>query len=51
MDRSAGTVTVDPDGTGPAAAGNLDLGRDVDGVFAAKPDNIFLVKVSYWLGL
>jgi len=34
-----------------AAVGDLDFGRDVDGLFSAKPDNIFLVKVSYWLGL
>jgi hypothetical protein len=33
------------------AIGNLDLGRDVDALFAARPDNIFLVKMSYWLGL
>ena len=33
------------------AVGNLDFGRDVDGLFAAKPDNVFLVKMSYWLGL
>ena len=33
------------------AVGNFDLSRDVDALFAAKPDNIFLVKMSYWLGL
>jgi hypothetical protein len=33
------------------AIGNLDLGRDIDGLFAAKPDNVFLVKMSYWLGM
>jgi hypothetical protein len=91
---TASGYTVDPDGTGPAAAfamgnpdfnfrslrgnavvrwefrpgstlflvwtqsrsateavGNFDLGRDVDALFSAKPDNIFLVKMSYWLGL
>ena len=29
--------------------GDFDLGRDADGVFAAAPDNVFLIKVSYWL--
>ncbi len=85
--------TIDPDGTGPAAAftlsnpdfvtrslrgnavlrweyrpgstlflvwtrtgssdeqnmGNLDFSRDVDALFGAKSDNIFLVKVNFWL--
>ncbi|MAL17101.1 MAG: hypothetical protein CL670_06115 [Balneola sp.] len=30
--------------------GNFDLGRDLDGLFSAKPTNIFLVKLSYWFG-
>jgi hypothetical protein len=89
-----GSYTVDPDGTGPAAAfafgnpdfnfrslrgnavlrweyrpgstvffvwtqsrsdvapnGDLQFSRDVSGLFDAKPDNIFLLKVNYWLGL
>ncbi|HVF39424.1 MAG TPA: DUF5916 domain-containing protein, partial [Gemmatimonadaceae bacterium] len=29
--------------------GNFELGRDFDRLFLAQPDNIFLVKVSYWL--
>ncbi|HEX2077344.1 MAG TPA: DUF5916 domain-containing protein [Longimicrobium sp.] len=29
--------------------GDFDLSRDADGVFGAAPDNIFLLKVSYWL--
>lgn len=33
------------------AVGNLDVGRDVDALFGAPSDNIFLVKVTYWLGL
>ncbi|MEX0719224.1 MAG: DUF5916 domain-containing protein [Balneolaceae bacterium] len=30
--------------------GDFNLGRDLDGLFDAKPTNIFLVKVSYWFG-
>jgi hypothetical protein len=29
--------------------GDFDFGRDVNGVFGAKPENVFLVKFSYWL--
>jgi hypothetical protein len=29
--------------------GDFELRRDVDGLFAAQPDNVFLVKLSYWL--
>jgi len=29
--------------------GNFELSRDFDSLFQAQPDNIFLVKVSYWL--
>ncbi|HUF64359.1 MAG TPA: DUF5916 domain-containing protein [Gemmatimonadaceae bacterium] len=29
--------------------GDFDLGRDFDALFAASPDNILLLKVSYWL--
>lgn len=87
------SYTIDPDGTGPAAAfsvdnpdfvtrslrgnavlrweyrpgstlflvwtrtgsnddgrlGNLDFSRDLDALFGAKSDNIFLVKVNFWL--
>ena len=32
-----------------AAFGTLDLARDRDAMFAARPDNIFLVKASWWL--
>ncbi len=34
-----------------APFGDLDFRRDRQALFRAKPDNIFLVKVSYWLGL
>jgi hypothetical protein len=30
--------------------GDFQLGRDRTALFAAHPDNIFLVKLSYWLG-
>jgi hypothetical protein len=30
--------------------GNLELDRDRTALFATQPDNIFLVKVNYWLG-
>jgi hypothetical protein len=29
--------------------GDFDLSRDADGVFGAAPDDVFLIKVSYWL--
>jgi len=29
--------------------GDFEFGRNVDSVFGSPPDNIFLVKVSYWL--
>jgi hypothetical protein len=90
---SDATRTVDPDGTGPAAAftftdpsfnfrslrgnavlrweyrpgstlffvwtqsrshqaptGSMDLSRDLDALLQAPSDNIFLLKISYWLG-
>lgn len=31
--------------------GTLDFTRDRTALFAAHPDNIFLLKISYWLGL
>jgi hypothetical protein len=31
--------------------GTLDLGHDLDALFAAPADNVFLVKLSYWIGL
>ncbi|HEX6135574.1 MAG TPA: DUF5916 domain-containing protein [Longimicrobiales bacterium] len=30
--------------------GDFSLSRDADGVFSSRPDNIFLMKVSYWFG-
>ena len=29
--------------------GNLELYRDRDALYAAQPDNVFLVKASWWL--
>jgi hypothetical protein len=31
------------------AIGDFDFGRDRDALLASKPDNIFLVKASWWL--
>lgn len=33
-----------------APFGDFDVSRDADQLFGAHPDNVFLVKVSYWLG-
>jgi hypothetical protein len=30
-------------------AGRLRFGRDARALFRAEPDDVFLVKVSYWL--
>jgi hypothetical protein len=29
--------------------GGFDIGRDVHGIFAVPPHNVFLVKLAYWL--
>lgn len=29
--------------------GDFDFNRDIHGLFGAKPENVFLVKLSYWL--
>lgn len=42
QERSANAAT---------GVGDLALGRDLRGLTAAPPDNIFLVKLSYWMGL
>ena len=36
--------------SGALQAGDFDFGRDVEGVFNSHPDNIFVIKMSYWLG-
>ncbi len=33
------------------ARGDFDLGRDVGDLFDLESDNIFLVKLTYWLGI
>ena len=33
------------------SVGDLRFGRDVDALFQAKPRNIFLLKVNYWLAM
>jgi hypothetical protein len=34
-----------------ANTGNFDLGRDFDALGSVDPENVFIVKVNYWLGL
>ncbi len=34
-----------------APVGDMDFDRDVRALFDAHADNIFLLKVNYWLGL
>jgi len=41
--------TQDRNATDPY--GNLDFGRDLDALTNAVSDNIFLLKVTYWLGI
>jgi hypothetical protein len=36
--------------SGSVPIGDFHAGRDVREIFDSRPDNIFLVKVSYWLG-
>jgi hypothetical protein len=31
--------------------GDFDLGRDADDLFSTAADNVFLVKLTYWLGI
>ncbi len=35
---------------GDLDAGNFTAGRDYRNLFAARPDNVFLIKAAYWLG-
>lgn len=34
-----------------ADIGSFDLGRDLDALASVEPDNMFIVKLNYWLGL
>jgi hypothetical protein len=36
--------------SGSARFGDFDLRRDTRELFGARPDNVFVVKVSYWIG-
>jgi len=36
--------------SGVTPFGDFDFGRDAPGVFNAPPDNVFVVKFSYWFG-
>ena len=64
--RTDGYYVVDPDGSGAASSfsvsdrdfnfrshgvGTFDLGSDAGELFGLTPDNIFLVKVNYWLNM
>ncbi|MCJ7628567.1 MAG: hypothetical protein MUO50_09285 [Longimicrobiales bacterium] len=31
--------------------GDFDFGRDRQALFSARPDNVFVLKVNYWLAL
>ena len=42
-------VEASDSGVGVDQVGAFDLGRDVDALFKTRPDNVFLIKVSYWL--
>jgi hypothetical protein len=35
--------------SGQEAIGDFDFGRDREALFSAKPDNVFLVKATWWL--
>ena len=64
--RTDGYYVVDPDGSGAASSfsvsdrdfnfrshgvGTFDLGSYAGELFGLTPDNIFLVKVNYWLNM
>ena len=36
--------------SGQQPFGDFRFSRDVNGVFSAKPDNVFLIKMTYWFG-
>ena len=39
------------DDAAPCDPGTFDLGRDAGAIFDARPDNVFLIKMNYWLNL
>lgn len=42
-------VVWQQDRSAMANSGDFRLRRDIDGLFGAKPTNVFLIKLSYWL--
>jgi hypothetical protein len=34
-----------------ASTGDFDFGRDISRLWRAEPENMFIVKFTYWLGL
>jgi hypothetical protein len=36
--------------SGFSAFGNTEFGRDARAMLSDRPDNVFLVKATYWLG-
>jgi hypothetical protein len=36
--------------SGAEAFGDFELGRDANAIFQQRPDNIFVIKASYWFG-
>jgi hypothetical protein len=35
---------------GAESFGDFDFGRDTNAIFRERPDNIFVLKASYWIG-
>jgi hypothetical protein len=44
VDKSQGRDASD------AAPDRFDVTRGYDALFSRRPDNVFLIKASYWLG-
>jgi len=47
--RRAGTITEMDADSGLDRVGDFDLGRDTREMFGLRPDNIFAIKMNYWL--
>ena len=45
----AGRVAASDPITGETRVGNFQLGRDTGDLFRLRPDNVFMIKASYWL--
>jgi hypothetical protein len=48
QNRSGSLAASDPDNP-YSRVGNFRLGRDTSDLFDAHPDNILMIKASYWL--